>query len=287
MNNLEIMEQLFTDSNLSSFIEKIQILPDRVRDENSGNYQYPEQFENKIVYLGNKFLIFNNNRTTYEEISFSHVAFLIMLFSQLGFFTNNSTSNIDISKFVSLENFNTIIENISAKFKEVESSITNSFKELENKINALESTPSNINSSEWEELKSKLEKSLSEYDSINDDFKNQLLALNKQIENIQNTPPAINIEDVIKNIQSTLPSIIENKKDVVLSTEFNQFKEYIDNQIHSIHQQLVITSNKSNIINTEWKELHNIDDNIAKYIDLKNAGFTADEIITLKNNNMI
>lgn len=286
----ELVNKVFSESMLKSICESIINLPERVRDEENGRYCYPEEYQNKIFRLGTNFLLFNS--TSYEEISFNKLRFLIDFFSKTGLLSNDSNT---ISKEINdnLEQFNNNYNNLIDNINLIENKINNFEEELtsiNNKLNDIENLTykkdsSKINS-EFTELKDQIENIINEYDEVNSDIKNQLQNFNTQIENLNNQSTKIDKSELINEIGSIIWDNIQ--KDLPKFENFNltDFKSEIEEKINNILN--TIESNNTPALQSPNIATVNHDlTNFEKICRLKSVGFTSDEIITLKNNNMI
>lgn len=326
MNKFDI---LFDDASLDSFSEKLAALPERIRDENNGRYCYPEQFQNKCFRLGNKFLLFNSS--SYEEISFDHVKFLINVFSLLldKLKVSNKVSDSLNEEFNKLK---TIVEEksqlLDTVINEIEPNekVTETLKIFEESINslredveAISSNPisessSNIDSSnidniqkqlneittqfnqinkdieiikEFKSLKEKLNSIITNYEKDNSEFKSQLDELNHQIAKI-NPTEQVNEEQLINVIGKQIweriePNLTEVQTNTTLPVEYQSFKKNIEDTIENILSKIAILSQTPTVTTIA----SNVPDKLEKLCELKKAGYSVDEIITLKNNSLL
>ena len=305
--------KFLTEDVLNSVSETLVAIPERVRDESNGRYCYPEQYHNKVFRLGNKFLLFNT--VSYEELSFEHIEFISTLFNQYllnhhviqsndNSLDSSTVTNIIeelVEKIEKLENdfnlFQTNKNNININNKddsEFYDKVIADYSDLADQINDLNERFNEIKHqlsslSKIKELQQQLEKIISNYDQETLDLKNKLDNLNHQIVKINPTEP-INEEQLINNIGNKIWTQIEDNlsKDQPLPVEYTTFKEDVENKFLDIFHHFEILSNQqttpivSSSINTPI-----IPENIQILNHLKQSGFTVDEIIALKNNNMI
>lgn len=278
---------------LDKFAPVINAIPERVRDEENGRYCFPEEYCNSIFRLGNKFLIFNT--TSYDEISFNLLIFILRFISLTNLVNNDSNVEIPdnyldqisgalngLSKRIELldkklsEN-DIKFENIQDLFNKLDVNVlTDTKEEIEKLINSFKATDSNLED-EYENLTKDIE-----------ELKEKVANINTPVElALPEGQGCIDKDSLIDEIGSAIWKKLEENNDTVSMEIFNQFKNAIEKSLsqlkYSINNPAPLEERVSILNPTICSD--SIDVNKLK--ELKDVGFSIIEIAQLKQFGLI